>query len=839
MDANGEMVTMDASTGQKVNARPVTPPRVRKPASRLSKSSALSSSPTGTPLKPGVMQCPHCYSNQCDKSVVCSTCNGRLDGSATSPSPQSSPITQASLLSPSAAPEEGNGFFAQKPRRASHREHIKVSSGATKRTSVARASTSLMPEVSEAEGEANYMDLGVAKTEDQEQSSSDVDPTKQNYLSIMPGEKKGGSSKKKKKDKSGKQPKAVEIIVNETPNLVSILKVRDATGTEAGHSTQHIRFDEENISATRNDMAFYRGAPGRVDDIAWVCGYYLEGTISKTKQAAEKLRGANPGTFIVYDDPSGEDALTLTVMMPTEEVAHHTLTHSMMGLQFDGEGPYFKNLAGLVSFFCSENPTHPHLLALSVVQQEVVEEMTAELELEQVGHHTKLKEKEKVSKDMFKNTSAAADHTAQPWFNANLSRAEAVALVEFEPTGSFVVRENFDECGQFILTYVSDGDLYHVGMRPSGMGWCLSTDDDETDESQAFDSMVELIEFLATEEGAKNLECKLRISKPTPPPTVTVSTAIQDGPARGDGAGSLSSGAMRSSGRESHSAEKPAWLRLHVPKQEALSAVVCEEDGAFVVRSSETRKDCYALSYKFRNQICHDIIKNKGGKFCLNSNPNERFPSLIALVDYYSVPRPGFRIALRPSQLTTTSTATRAASLRASSKDAASPALQRQRSRGEITLQSQQSRGALIRSTSKSALLRSTSKTNLVPDDAGSKGLDRSKSGRRSARRSTAMESRVDQRAATSNWFCLNLPREEALARLPMREGAFVVRRATNGFGVLTLVCNSKLVHVNIEETADGLKLKKSHECQPNLSSLVAYYMMNTNNVIPRCLLPW
>jgi hypothetical protein len=34
----------------------------------------------------------------------------------------------------------------------------------------------------------------------------------------------------------------------------------------------------------------------------------------------------------------------------------------------------------------------------------------------------------------------------------DLSRAEAVALIEFEPSGSFVIRNNVDEEGQYILT---------------------------------------------------------------------------------------------------------------------------------------------------------------------------------------------------------------------------------------------------------------------------------------------------------------------------------------------------------------------------------------------------
>jgi hypothetical protein len=129
-------------------------------------------------------------------------------------------------------------------------------------------------------------------------------------------------------------------------------------------------------------------------------------------------------------------------------------------------------------------------------------------------------------------------------------------------------------------------------------------------------------------------------------------------------------------------------------------------------------------------------------------------------------------------------------------------------------------------------LRKSSSKALLDP----SAMAQRSHSRRQSRR---AQETRLDQRAAVSNWCCLNLTREEALARLPQKEGAFVIRRSTDYFATLTMVANGKHFHAQIQDTTEGLKLKKATKYQPNLSAMVAYYKIATQTDLPRPLSTW
>lgn len=77
------------------------------------------------------------------------------------------------------------------------------------------------------------------------------------------------------------------------------------------------------------------------------------------------------------------------------------------------------------------------------------------------------------------------------------------------------------------------------------------------------------------------------------------------------------------------------------------------------------------------------------------------------------------------------------------------------------------------------------------------------------------------------------------MAKLPQKEGAFIVRRSEENFGTLSIIANGKAFHAQIEDTTQGLHLKKSAVFQPNLSALIAYYKISTQTDLPRSLLSW
>jgi hypothetical protein len=121
---------------------------------------------------------------------------------------------------------------------------------------------------------------------------------------------------------------------------------------------------------------------------------------------------------------------------------------------------------------------------------------------------------------------------------------------------------------------------------------------------------------------------------------------------------------------------------------------------------------------------------------------------------------------------------------------------------------------------------------------AGLTGADRV-----NAYRAVAVEmlqtERVDARAMSANWFCLGLSKEDAIARLPKKEGAFVIRPNTEHFATLTMVVQNKLYNAHILDSPQGLHFKKSTSYQLNLSALVAYYKLPSQKDLPRCLVAW
>ena len=72
-------------------------------------------------------------------------------------------------------------------------------------------------------------------------------------------------------------------------------------------------------------------------------------------------------------------------------------------------------------------------------------------------------------------------------------------------------------------------------------------------------------------------------------------------------------------------------------------------------------------------------------------------------------------------------------------------------------------------------------------------------------------------------------------------DGAFVVRKAENAksFAILTVMYGGKEHHFEIEDSAEGLHLKKASIMQPNLSALIAFYKHTQQKDLPHPLATW
>lgn len=346
-------------------------------------------------------------------------------------------------------------------------------------------------------------------------------------------------------------------------------------------------------------------------------------------------------------------------------------------------------------------------------------------------------------------------HTA-----AEMSRAEAVALIEFEPNGSFVVRANHDEEGHHVLSYVLNGALHHHAVERQGETLCLA------ESKVSFSSLGDLVGFYATPEGeeTRDLKCRLRLRRAGPAPAAPLApgtTALPAPPAALLSGGSAQVGSADAASMHALLAERPLWLQTSLPKAQALQILVNRDDGAFVVRSSESRPDCYVLSYKFRNQVHHELIKVRstphGTSFFLNCAPQAAFGSLQALLVHYEHPQPQLKYPLQPALMT----ARRKRSTRRGRRPSRAPASPSDGLLGSnLGLHAQHaasaveggSRSGSVRSESNghppAPLLKQASSRSIgpggIPPPPMARGPPRHMMGRAGER--------LDQRAAMSNW---------------------------------------------------------------------------------------
>jgi hypothetical protein len=88
--------------------------------------------------------------------------------------------------------------------------------------------------------------------------------------------------------------------------------------------------------------------------------------------------------------------------------------------------------------------------------------------------------------------------------------------------------------------------------------------------------------------------------------------------------------------------ENPIWLKNELSREEARNFLMDKEIGVFIVRNSETIKDCFVLSVKVAkfinsNEICHYIVvKNQKRQSYSIRGFDKEFSDLKSLVTHCS-----------------------------------------------------------------------------------------------------------------------------------------------------------------------------------------------------------
>ena len=91
-----------------------------------------------------------------------------------------------------------------------------------------------------------------------------------------------------------------------------------------------------------------------------------------------------------------------------------------------------------------------------------------------------------------------------------------------------------------------------------------------------------------------------------------------------------------------HDTDNSIWLKSELTRDEARNYLMDKEIGVFIVRQSETIKDCFVLSVKVAkfissNEICHYIlVKNQKRESYVIRGFNKEFSDLKSLVTHCS-----------------------------------------------------------------------------------------------------------------------------------------------------------------------------------------------------------
>ena len=596
---------------------------------------------------------------------------------------------------------------------------------------------------------------------------------------------------------------------------MSILK-----GTHMRPANKRVTFDEEALAATKHMLAVFRGIHARVDWVACDSGYYL-GQVPK-EQAVERLRGAPQGCFVIFDSLACKETLFVSYVSAEGTLVHTQIKNSPKGLYLKGtKEVYFETLHEMVQYYAGPNPVMPNIFYLPP---------------EDTGYLDDVEDGDGDGGDGEVDTGPLS----ASWYHAGINRQQAMHMIEFEPTGSFVVRDC--DVGGYVITYVQNGRIHHAQVSLTEAGWAVQGSE------EAFASMHALIDAYTKDDSPGDLKCMLRMPKGSAGAaggktnaTNMIETHEQLAKAdlesrKKEKAEYMASNPVyvraRMPGKPGATPPEeedgiPSWLKLGVSKREALQCISDKTDGAFVIRSSESRPNTFVLSYVFQKMIQNEVIIPVEGAvpgMCLESTPGRNFENFRELVAYYSEPRSELKFPL------TTNAHFKGDELVASDANLATlhshapPApnkMQRSGSRAALTKQPSQKslassgpsdtgpprpglkRGQSTQSINKPKLSRGQS-TQSIRSTTTSVNPNKPTLGRGTSAISLGTpehvaqniteavhnltHTRVDERAKGANWFCLGLSKEEAISRLPRKEGAFIIRASNEHFAMISMV---------------------------------------------------
>eukprot|EP00045_Choanoeca_perplexa_P015146 m.184197 g.184197 ORF g.184197 m.184197 type:complete len:1484 (-) comp16903_c0_seq1:255-4706(-) len=349
------------------------------------------------------------------------------------------------------------------------------------------------------------------------------------------------------------------------------------------------------------------------EDLLKEMPWYSAGT--PTTQELNNLRSQPEGTFILHpvSDGTGDSALRI---VHQGNITTLRLLESEEGVHVDTRPEYlFYNCQHLVDYYSFVRHNH---LGFTLFRDADEEEKIAQ------GH--------------------SSDSQPRPkWFMPNVDRGTAETVLGNAPNGTFLVRDSTSPDARYCLSYVYNGEVYHMLIDEDRQGASFR------EAPEAFNTVDDLIDYhqrpeqtalfcplagVASVPGStRDLQSLARNERSVPPATtepIVVPVQSRNAPQQA-GYGVLGDGS-------------DYWLMLDpITKAEALASLQGRPEGSFVIRSSERFMECTVLSYVHGNQILHELVGvdvNEADEpigIHLVKEGNVIFPDFRALVDYHKM----------------------------------------------------------------------------------------------------------------------------------------------------------------------------------------------------------
>ncbi|XP_065179717.1 1-phosphatidylinositol 4,5-bisphosphate phosphodiesterase gamma-1-like [Sycon ciliatum] len=210
-------------------------------------------------------------------------------------------------------------------------------------------------------------------------------------------------------------------------------------------------------------------------------------------------------------------------------------------------------------------------------------------------------EEEEETPDKQEDTDKAQElHYGEPWFHSKLAGGRVAAerlLQDYNgKDGAFLVRDSDTFAGDFSLSFWRQSRVNHCRIKSKiGQGRTKYYLTDHI----SFDNLYNLIEHYRRA-PLKSSDFEMILTEAVPQP-------------------------------KGH--EQKSWFHKTLTRTEAEEMLKrVHEDGAFLVRESETAHDAYAISFRAEGKIKHCRIKMDGRLFTIGT---AQFESLSELVSYY------------------------------------------------------------------------------------------------------------------------------------------------------------------------------------------------------------